>query len=162
MAKPFYAKPSVLSSTLILALSIGACTNTTGLNPNAAPASGGTDANGAPAAPAQSFNRFPDIPVPTSAAMDNKRTLVFGSGETWYGQLGLDSTHSANSMFDFYKQELGGFGWEEVTSVRAPVSVLTYERKGRILSIQIEGGQLRGSKVTLTISPRGGAAPVMN
>ncbi|MBL4615174.1 MAG: hypothetical protein JKY27_09910 [Magnetovibrio sp.] len=94
--------------------------------------------------------------------MDNSRTLIFGSGDTWYGQLSLDSGHSNNAMFDFYKQELTGFGWLEVTSVRAPVSVLTYERQGRVLSIQIEKASITGSRITLTVSPRGGSAPTMN
>ena len=163
MAKPIFAKHLVLPTTVILALGITACTNTTGLNPNAAPSQMQSTADGTQtAAPEQSFNRFPDIPVPTGTAMDNTRTLVFGSGETWYGQLGLDSNHSPDSLFDFYKQELGGFSWQEITSVRAMVSVLTYERKGRVLSIQIESSQLRGAKVTLTVSPRAGATPGMS
>jgi len=156
----------------IAALGLGACTQGTGLVPstsaqdgqvqaqNQAQAQGGT-AN-TPPAPQKAFNRFPDIPVPTRAEMDTARTLVFGSGESWYGQLGLDTDHNADSIFDFYKQELAGFGWQEITSVRAQLSVLTYERQGRILSIQIQTGSLGGAFVTLTVSPRGGAAPVMN
>ncbi len=166
MVKSKYAKPIIMMATLALGTAIGGCAPTTGLNPNAAPAgqAQGASANGAAAAPEKAFNRFPDIPVPTNAEMDTTRTLVFGSGETWYGQLGLDTGHSSDSMFDFYKQELDGFGWQEVTSVRAPVSVLTYDRKGRILSIQIEQASKlsRKAKVTITVSPRGGAAPMMN
>lgn len=151
---------------------LGACAQNAGLNPNttAMDAQGqgagqgaGQDAGtgGAPAAPAKAFNRFPDIPVPTGAEMDVKRTIVFGSGESWYGQLGLNTRHDTDAMFDFYKQELPSFGWQEITSVRALVSVLTYERQGRVLSIQLEKATLSGAKVTVTISPRGGAAPNM-
>lgn len=168
MAKLKHANLAILGVT---ALALGACAPVTGLSPSTSTMdaqsqgqSGATNGTtGAPAAPEKAFNRFPDIPVPTKADMDNKRTLVFGSGETWYGQLGLDTGHNTDSMFDFYKQELPGFNWLEVTSVRAPVSVLTYERQGRVLSIQIEKASLGGgAKVTLTVSPRGGAAPVMN
>ena len=153
---------------LAAVLPLAACAPGTGLAPSTnsmdtqAQSQGTDGAAGAPAGPEKSFNRFPDIPVPTKANMDTARTLVFGSGESWYGQLGLDTGHSADSMFDFYKQELTSFGWLEVTSVRAPVSVLTYERQGRVLSIQIEQAALSGARVTLTVSPRGGAAPVMN
>jgi len=94
--------------------------------------------------------------------MDTERTLVFGSGESWYGQLSLDASHGADALFDFYKQELPAFAWQEVTSVRAPISVLTYERQGRVLSIQIEKAALGGAKITVTVSPRGDATPVMN
>lgn len=147
------------------ALLLGACTQGTGLYANtmsmdtqAKPA--GQQAAGEPASPAQSFNRFPDIPIPTGANMDMTRTIVFGGGEGWYGQLGLDTGHGPNAMFDFYKQELPTFAWNEITSVRAPVSVLTYERQSRIISIQLETGTISGTKVTLTISPRAGASTV--
>ena len=148
------------------ALILGACTQGTGLTPTSnsmdAPAQAQSGGAGATQTPQKAFNRFPDIPVPSKANMDNSRTLIFGSGDTWYGQLSLDSGHSNNAMFDFYKQELTGFGWLEVTSVRAPVSVLTYERQGRVLSIQIEKASITGSRITLTVSPRGGSAPTMN
>lgn len=164
MAKQTYANLFITGAT---ALILSACAQGTGLSPTTSSMDAqaqSQDAQGAnaPAAPEKAFNRFPDIPVPTKANMDTNRTLVFGSGETWYGQLGLDTGHNTDAMFDFYKQELTGFGWLEVTSVRAPVSVLTYERQGRVLSIQIEKASLGGAKVTLTVSPRGGAAPVMN
>jgi len=174
MAMPKHTNLLITAATTLI---LGACTQGTGLTPSTSGATMDAQTqgqaqgqaqnqtqDGAAAAPAKAFNRFPDIPVPTKATMDTKRTLVFGSGETWYGQVGLDTTHGSDAMFDFYKQELTGFSWQEVTSVRAPVSVLTYERQSRVLSIQIEkasslGG---GAKVTLTVSPRGGAAPVMN
>jgi hypothetical protein len=168
MAKKTNANPLFTAQALLLAtLSLGACAQGTGLAPSTSTMDAQVQANkdGTPAAdatPLKAFNRFPDIPVPTKASMDMSRTLVFGSGDTWYGQLGQDTGHSSDAMFDFYKQELPGFGWLEVTSVRAPVSVLTYERQKRILSIQIEPASLGGSKVTLTVSPRVGGTPTMN
>jgi len=168
MAMPKYSNFFITATT---ALFLGACAQGTGLYPNsttmnaqsqpAGQASGQAGAQ-ATATPQKSFNRFPDIPVPSGANMDMARTIVFGGGEGWYGQLGLDTGHGQNEMFDFYKQELPSFAWTEITSVRAPVSVLTYERQGRVISIQLEKGTLGGTKVTLTISPRGGAAPATN
>ena len=171
MAMP---KHTNLFITAAAALALGACAQGVGFAPNTTTMdaqsqsgtanTGQTDAQaaGAPPAPQKAFNRFPDIPVPSDANMDVKRTIIFGGGESWFGQLGLDTRHGPDAMFDFYKQELSGFGWQEVTSVRAPVSVLTYERQSRVLSIQVEKGTLGGTKITLTVSPRGGAAPVMN
>lgn len=166
MALPkFSTFMTIIATTLIL----GACapgtsltSTSTAMDAQGAPAQGSEQAAGAPDQPVKSFNRFPDIPVPSGSQMDVKRTIVFGGGDTWFGQLGLDTNHDADSMFDFYKQELRGFGWQEITSVRAMVSVLTYERQGRVLSIQLEKATLSGTKVTLTVSPRGGAAPPMN
>lgn len=165
MAQPKFANLFITTATALL---LGACAPGAGLAPNTT----AMDAQAQPAAqngqaaqaagPAKAFNRFPDIPVPSGANMDVKRTIVFGGGESWFGQLGLDTQHDSDSMFDFYKQELPGFGWQEITSVRALVSVLTYERQGRVLSIQLEKATLSGSKATLTVSPRSGAVPVMN
>lgn len=166
MAQRKFANLMALASAAAI---LGACAQGSGIAPNtttmdaqAQPqgAVQGAAAGGAPAAPAKAFNRFPDIPVPTGAEMDVKRSIVFGGGEGWYGQLGLDTQHGTDAMFDFYKQELPGFGWLEITSVRAQVSVLTYERQGRVLSIQLEKASLGGgAKATLTVSPRDGRAP---
>ena len=167
MAQLKFANLFTITATTLL---LGACAQGSGLGANTtsmdaqvqtAGVEGQQGATGT-VSPAKAFNRFPDIPVPSGAKMDVKRTIVFGGGESWFGQLGLDTTHDANAMFDFYKQELPGFGWQEITSVRALVSVLTYERQGRVLSIQLEEATLSGSKATLTVSPRGGAAPAMN
>lgn len=158
-----FANRFVICATILI---LGACAQGTGLETNTKSMnaqSQTTAQNGAqPPLPEKAFNRFPDIPVPSGASMDVKRTIVFGSGETWFGQLGLDTNHDTDTMFDFYKQELAGFGWDEITSVRALVSVLTYERQGRVLSIQLEKATIIGAKITLTVSPRGGAAPTMN
>ncbi len=91
--------------------------------------------------------------------MDVKRTLIFGAGDSWYGQLSLNTRHDPDAMFDFYKQELPSFGWREITSVRALVSVLTYKRQGRVLSIRLEKATLGGAFVTLSVSPLGTDAP---
>ena len=136
---------------------LGACAQGSALSSNSS--SPETGPNGKMATPEKSFNRFPDIPIPTGATMDTKRTLVFGSNESWYGQLALNAKHDGDSIFDFYKQELPGFGWEEITSVRADVSSLTYMRAERVATIQIAKKTISGSVITITVSPRGGATP---
>jgi hypothetical protein len=99
---------------------------------------------------------FPDLPIPQGAKMNLDRTLVVGT-EDWFGQLVLEASGNAFQMFDFYRNGLPKFGWSEITSVRAPVSVLTYEREQRVLQMQIKGGSLSGSMITITVSPRGAA-----
>ncbi len=104
---------------------------------------------------------FPDLPIPQGAKMNVDRTLVVGA-EDWFGQLVLEASGNTFQMFDFYRNGLPKFGWAEITSVRAAVSVLTYEREQRILQMQIEGGSLTGSVITITVSPRGVAKPPVN
>ena len=128
------------------------------------PAASKSDTFGTP-----QYVQFPDLPMPTGAKLATDRTLVVGSPNLWYGQFAMSLSHDANSMYDFYKQELPKFGWSEITSVRAPVSLLTYSRGERVIVIQLTPSTIRGSDVMITVSPRemsppggspGGSAPV--
>ncbi|MEK9722685.1 MAG: hypothetical protein VW405_04265 [Rhodospirillaceae bacterium] len=104
------------------------------------------------------FAQFPDIPVPPGSKIVVDKTLVFGS-KPWFGQLTLDSSTSANRAFDYYRANLTNLGWEEVTSVRAPTSILTYADADRVLAIAIRAGTITGSEITVTVSPRGRPQP---
>ncbi len=108
---------------------------------------------------ALSFTRFPDIPLPSGADINVEKTLIFGSGESWFGRLVLSTSHGTFAMFDFFKQKLPEFGWREITSVRAATSVLTFSRRNRIATIQIVGRRLGGTESTITVSPQGAAQP---
>ena len=104
------------------------------------------------------FSDFTDIPRPSSATMDLDRTLIFGNADSWVGRLAFTSRMTTIELFDFFKQEMPRFGWEEVTSVRSTVSVLSYRRMDRVAMMQIKSGTLYGSSAELTVSPKG--APV--
>ena len=95
------------------------------------------------------------MPLPKDAKIDLNRTLVFGGGESWFGRLELSASHGAGDMFGFFKRELPRFGWQEITSVRSARSVLTYSRRGRVVTISIQGGTLGGSEFSITVSPHG-------
>ncbi len=139
---------------LVLPLTLAALTACAELDaPRTAGGDGGQDASGAPSQ--ASFTRFPDLPMPVNADLQMDETLIFGTNDTWIGRLVIQSSHSSNDMFDFYKREMPGFEWQEITSVRAKTSVMTYTRGERVATIQIEGRTLRGSTVTITVSPRG-------
>ncbi len=107
-------------------------------------------------APTPSFNQFTDIPVPDGARMDADRTLLLGNGDNWVGRLVFSVRWSnAPDMFDFYKAEMPNYKWQEVSSVRAAISVMTYQRADRIATIQIEETTL-GVEVILTMGPVNG------
>ncbi len=102
-----------------------------------------------------SFTRFPDLPIPVKAEIDMDQTIIFGADEDWFGRLVINTPHDTNEMFDYFKQEMKGFGWREITTIRAAASVLTYSRNNRIATIQIQGGALQGSETSITVSPEG-------
>lgn len=144
-------RPIVISASIIV---MAGCAQTANISGNQS-ANIGSSSNVASTEPQPSI--FPDIPIPQGAKMNVDRTLVVGT-EDWFGQLVLEATGDAFQMFDFYRAGLPKFDWAEITSVRGPVSVLTYEREQRILQMQITSGSLTGSIITITVSPRGGAS----
>ena len=132
-------------------IAITGCAQTANISSNQT-ANSGNPTGTSTTAPQPSI--FPDLPIPQGAKMNVERTLIVGT-EDWFGQVVLEASGNAFEMFDFYRAGLPKFDWAEITSVRAPVSVLTYEREQRILQMQIKGGSLTGSVITITVSPRG-------
>ena len=142
----------VASSLMAVVLMNGGCAQTTVIPTK----SGATQVSSkTPTA----FVQFPDVPVPPGSKINVDKTLVFGS-KPWFGQLTLTSTTSSNRAFDFFRAMMPGQGWQEVTSVRAPTSILTYDQTDRVLAIAIQAATLVGSEITITVSPRG--APSSN
>ena len=128
-------------------LVLSGCAQTAGIAP-----SGGTvigkDGKGK-----QVATQFSDLPVPKGAKINVDKTVVVGA-KTWFGQLTLDTSHGADVMFNFYSRELPNYGWRRIASIRAPTSILTYERQNRVLYIAIQQSRIRGSEITITVSPK--------
>lgn len=141
--------PTSITLALLAPLLLGACANvSSALSPD-----GNKDDQKSPVQ--TSFTRFPDMPMPVKADLDMGKTLVFGTNDAWIGRLVVKSPHGSNDMFDFYKQEMPGFDWQEITSIRSSTSVMTYTRGERVATIQIASSTLKGATVTITVSPKG-------
>lgn len=154
--------PTLTAIALVSALSmLGACVQNAAVGDPSAGGTGGKDGAGKKTAAVNpTAARFTDIPIPADATTNNDKTLVFGD-PVWFGQVSLSTNSDPNRIFTFYKEQLPQFGWREITSIQAPISVLTYQREQRVLAIQIEDSTIIGSNVTLSMSPlrEGAAAP---
>lgn len=118
--------------------------------------SGSSDSTGGAAPP--SFNQFTDIPIPENAHLDVGKSLLLGTGDNWVGR--LDYTlrwTNAPAMFDFYKAQMPTYKWQEISSVRADISVMTYRRGDRIATVQIEETTI-GAEVIITMGPANGSS----
>ena len=89
------------------------------------------------AATNQTFTEFQDIPIPDNSTMDVEKTLLLGEKQNWIGRLFLNTTLQPEEVFNFFKLNLIKYDWEEITSVRSSISVLTYSLNERIMTIQI-------------------------
>lgn len=136
----------------LIALLLVACGQTASLAPTTSP----DQTSEGKASRTEPFSQFKDIPIPGGAKMDMERTIILGSQNSWTGRVYLQVKMSANKLFEFYKLEMPGFGWHQVTSVRATISVLTYELGSRIATVQILSEKLQGAVVIITMSPKGG------
>lgn len=137
------------SALLLAGTLLGACEQTAGILPTTSPASDGGGAL-APGLP-----QFTDVYVPPGAKLYVERTMIFGDAP-WYGQLALGVSTDPYALFEQYRRDMTGLGWQEMTSIRAPTSVITFSRDDRVATVQIQGARIRGSEITITVSPRGG------
>lgn len=87
--------------------------------------------------------------------MDLGKTLLLGGEDAWIGRLVFGAPYSSSGMFDFYKAEMPKFGWREITVVRSETSVMTYQRQGRVATVELTPSSVAGTTVRFTVSPEG-------
>jgi hypothetical protein len=138
-------KACVVSLGLVVLIGLSACSSSP-LSPSSA------RSDGSQAAPA--FSQFSDIPIPAKASMDVDQSLLLGHGEGWVGRLVYTTWSSPGAIYDLYKSDMPGFGWQEITSVRASISVQTWQRADRIATVQIRDTTF-GAETIVTVAPAG-------
>ena len=99
------------------------------------------------------LTRFSDIPVPEGARMNVTRSLILGPVDGWVGRLVFNTSTGSQILFQFYAREMPRFDWQEISRVRAQVSILTYTRGARTATVQISSTTLGGAVVSITMAP---------
>ena len=102
---------------------------------------------------ATGFAQFSDIAVPAGSKMDVDRSLILGARDNWIGRLAMNTSKNSTKAYDFFLREMPKFGWQEITTVRSDVSILTFRRANRVATVQIKGQTLGGSAIDVTVSP---------
>ena len=142
---------SLMAFTLVACIQQPADKSAQRMTPAPAVASGSTPTN----QPGMNVVQFSDLPMPPQAQLDTDKSIILGTGEDWTGRVLIQTPNSPESAFDFYRKELPGLGWREITAVRAAVSVLTYIRDGRVATLQLQKSAAGGTDISVTISPEG-------
>jgi hypothetical protein len=99
-------------------------------------------------------NSYADIPISANDQLAVDQSLLLNTGEQWIGRAVLKSKLDTVQAFDYYMTNMPDHGWINITSVQSEISVLTYEKGSRVATIQIKRGTLRGSQISVTVSPR--------
>ncbi len=136
-------KAGIVSIGLVVLFALSACSSSP-LSPSSA------RSDGSPSAP--SFSQFSDIPIPAKASMDVDQSLLLGHGEGWVGRLVYTTGGNTGAIYDLYKSDMPGFGWQEITSVRASISVQTWQRADRVATVQIRDTTF-GTETIVTVAP---------
>jgi len=99
-------------------------------------------------------NSYADIPISANDELAVDKSLLLNTGEQWIGRAVLKSKLDTVQAFEYYMTNMPNHGWINITSVQSATSVLSYEKGSRVATIQIERGTLRGSQISVTVSPR--------
>lgn len=105
------------------------------------------------------FANFPDVPFPRDSLIDLDETKALGSGENWIGCLVFDVPYNHSNVYDFYMSEMPKLRWQEIATVRAKISHMTYIRSNRAIQILIESKSKESAKVTITAIPNQNSFP---
>ena len=144
-----------LTGVILLSACSKNLTETFGEGITMSPSEPSINEKGLPQTVQPAFAQFQDIPIPEGSKMNMDRTLILGENNAWIGRLVIDSQSSKSELFDFFKYRTSQFGWQEITSVRAAISVLSYSKDSRIMTITFESQSIIGTRINITMSPKG-------
>ncbi|MBI1394939.1 MAG: hypothetical protein GC151_03085 [Betaproteobacteria bacterium] len=155
MRNPVHATRAALFVLTALsgAVLLAACTTTSG---TAATSSDRPGSAGGGSASQSSTNYQPvtDIPIPPGTKINTERSVILGGPDKWFGRMLLVLDRSSTMAYSYYVEQMPAFGWELVTAVQGKVATLTYIQGQRAATVEIAPATLRGSEVTVTMSPR--------
>ena len=98
--------------------------------------------------------RINDIPFIKNSKIDIEKSLILGEGKSWSGQILLNVPSSKSSVFNFYVNNIGDFGWKEQTTIRGETSVLNYVGgNNRVAIITIREIMFNNSEVLISVAP---------
>ena len=139
--------------TLSIALSAVLLAGCSALGGNSAGSAGSAD-KAATTQAAPNYQPVTDIPIPAGTRINTERSVILGGADRWYGKMLLVLDRPTTQAYAYYQEQMGTFGWEPVTAIQGKVSTITFVRSDRAATVEIGPSGLRGSEVSVTVSPR--------
>tara|TARA_B100002051_G_scaffold249293_1_gene259889 strand:- start:439 stop:999 length:561 start_codon:yes stop_codon:yes gene_type:complete len=100
------------------------------------------------------LTRIKDMPFVKESKIDISKSLIFGEGKSWSGQLAIKVPSPKPEVFNFYVRNIGEFGWKEQTTIRGETSILNYVgENSRVAIISITELAFDNSLVLISVAP---------
>lgn len=112
-----------------------------------------------PGLPLSTEQRFEDVPVPKGAKPDLERTFVYQSASLHLGRLVYSSRASLTDLAQFYIREAPTGQWQLQDTIEADKGViLLFNKAGQRMVVDVKDlGLAKGRRLTVTVTPEGGA-----
>ncbi len=98
------------------------------------------------------FAQFDDIPIPLNSKLNKDDSIIISKLNGWLGRLSFDTSEKQLRVFDFFRNEFPKFGWKKLSEITSERSLLNYQNKSRLASIQLNDKTFFGTEVTITVS----------
>ncbi len=139
------------------ALALGACSSMPGSSGSSTSSSSSSSTTTKSAA-APAYQPVSDVPIPAGTKINTEKSLIFGQGDKWLGRMVLVMDRNSTQAYTYYLEQMPTFGWEQVSAVQGKTSTLIFTRGDRAANLEIVPSTFSGSEVSITVSPRQGAA----
>jgi len=81
--------------------------------------------------------RFEDVPVPPTMELDTSQSFVYESNAVRAGVLIYRGSEKFEELLRFFRENLRQYNWRPVSSFEHDGALLTYEKPGWSLSIEV-------------------------
>lgn len=97
--------------------------------------------------------KFPDVPVPSTMHLDTQQSFVYEAGGIRAGVLIYRGHEKFDELVRFFRDNLKQYGWHEVSSFEHVTALMTYEKPGWSLSIEIHRGDFDSTELVIRYGP---------
>lgn len=98
-------------------------------------------------------NAIGDIRFPQGLSVNEKDSIILGSGESTYGKILGSVRTDSELVVKFFKDNMPGEGWGLISEFQADDTTLVYDKPSRVAVVIIERSN-RSTKVRVTVTPR--------
>jgi hypothetical protein len=138
----------VILAWTVIAVTMGCSTGTS----KQQPASSGNRSVSGASANAPVYHDFGDVMLPRDLKVDLKNSFIFHTQEFRAGVLVLTGGADSGSLYAFFENGMPTDGWQQLSGIKAPRSMMLFKKESRWCVISIDDGKFR-TQVEIWVAP---------